>query len=90
MTFYLPFWLLAVDTGNVPCLQTGRGAAVVGVISKKPSLLSQAHARIFLKLTNLNLVSIETIVYYRKLQFFGQMCRLPSRYLAKLIFFTDY
>ena len=37
-------------------------------------------------LCTLNITSIEVIIDYRKLQFFGQLCRLPSQYLAKQIF----
>ena len=37
-------------------------------------------------LSSVNTVNIETIVDFRKLQFFGQLCRLASKYLAKSIF----
>jgi hypothetical protein len=30
--------------------------------------------------------SIETVIDYRKLQFFGQLCRLPNRYVSKQMF----
>ena len=29
---------------------------------------------------------IETVIDYRKLQFFGQLCRLSSKYLSKQVF----
>ena len=34
----------------------------------------------------LNIESVEEIVDYNKLQFFGQLCRLPNNFLAKKIF----
>jgi hypothetical protein len=34
----------------------------------------------------LNIPNILTMINYRKLQLFGQLCRLPSKYLAKQIF----
>jgi len=33
----------------------------------------------------INMGTIESIIDYRKLQFYGQLCRLPSQYLAKNI-----
>ncbi|XP_052799264.1 uncharacterized protein LOC128230877 [Mya arenaria] len=37
-------------------------------------------------LSTLNITSIEVLIDCKKLQFFGQMCRLPCQYLAKIIF----
>ena len=34
----------------------------------------------------LNITSVETLIEYRKLQFFGQLCRLSGIFLAKEIF----
>jgi len=34
----------------------------------------------------INMGTIESITGYRKLQFYGQLCRLPLQYLAKNIF----
>lgn len=37
-------------------------------------------------LSSLGLVTIETEINYKKLQFLGQLCRLPCQYLSKRIF----
>jgi len=37
-------------------------------------------------LSCIDIPSIETIIDYRKLQFFGQLCRLSSNYLSKQVF----
>ena len=37
-------------------------------------------------LSCIDIPSIETIIDYRKLQFFGQLCRLSSTYLSKQVF----
>lgn len=34
----------------------------------------------------MNISNISTLINYRKLQLFGQLCKLPSKYLAKQIF----
>ena len=37
-------------------------------------------------LSCVDIPSIETIIEHRKLQFFGQLCRLSSKYLSKQVF----
>ncbi len=37
-------------------------------------------------LVTLNMTSIETIIDYKKLQFLGQLCNLPCKFLAKSVF----
>jgi hypothetical protein len=39
-------------------------------------------------LSSINIDSIEEIINYRKLNFLGQLCRLPCQYLAKQVFIT--
>ena len=36
----------------------------------------------------INMGTIESFIDYRKLQFYGQLCRLPFQYLAKNIFYN--
>jgi len=37
-------------------------------------------------LSCIDMPGIETVIDYRKLQFFGQLCRLSSKYLSKQVF----